>query len=63
VLAPLVRQTFAAGLADRWFFIRFGDPDWYVRVRIRGDPRLRQAEGVQRVKLLGLRMILYWPAA
>ncbi len=38
VLAPLVRQALAAGWIDGWFFIRYGDPEWHVRVRFHGDP-------------------------
>ncbi len=38
VLAPLVREALAAGWADGWFFIRYGDPEWHVRVRFHGDP-------------------------
>jgi len=32
MVAPLVRD------ADRWFFIRYADPDWHIRLRIHGDP-------------------------
>jgi thiopeptide-type bacteriocin biosynthesis protein len=28
------------GLARRWFFIRYGDPDWHLRVRFHGDPAI-----------------------
>ena len=38
VVAPLVRETLAAGWADGWFFIRYGDPEWHVRLRFHGDP-------------------------
>jgi thiopeptide-type bacteriocin biosynthesis protein len=40
------------GIIDRWFFIRYGDPDWHLRVRFHGPadalaavalPRLRAA--------------------
>lgn len=42
LVAPLV-----AG-AERWFFLRYADPDWHLRVRVRGDvrellPRLHEA--------------------
>jgi thiopeptide-type bacteriocin biosynthesis protein len=26
------------GAVDRWFFIRYGDPDWHLRVRFHGQP-------------------------
>lgn len=41
-IAPLAREAVAAGDARSWFFIRYGDPDWHLRVRFRGEPgRLR----------------------
>ncbi|MEA2901181.1 MAG: lantibiotic biosynthesis protein [Actinomycetota bacterium] len=45
---PLVDDALAQGVADAWFFVRYGDPDWHVRVRLHGDPapllaRLHQA--------------------
>jgi thiopeptide-type bacteriocin biosynthesis protein len=38
VLAPLVRESLAEGWSDGWFFIRYGDPEWHLRVRFHGDP-------------------------
>ncbi len=38
VLAPLVREALAEGWSDSWFFIRYGDPEWHLRVRFHGDP-------------------------
>ena len=38
VLAPLVREASTAGWIDGWFFIRYGDPEWHLRVRFHGDP-------------------------
>ncbi len=38
-VAPVVRQAMASGDADAWFFIRYGDPDWHLRVRLHGDPK------------------------
>lgn len=37
VVGPLARQALESGAADRWFFIRYGDPQWHLRVRFRGD--------------------------
>ncbi len=37
-IGPLVRQAGAAGWIDRWFFIRYADPDWHLRLRLHGDP-------------------------
>lgn len=37
-LAPLAAEMVASGAARRWFFIRYGDPGWHLRVRFHGDP-------------------------
>jgi thiopeptide-type bacteriocin biosynthesis protein len=37
-VAPLARQVLAAGAADRWFFLRYSDPGFHLRVRLHGDP-------------------------
>lgn len=36
-LAPLAHDLVASGAARSWFFIRFGDPAWHLRVRFRGE--------------------------
>jgi len=36
---PLVESVLAAGDADGWFFIRYGDPQWHLRLRFHGDPQ------------------------
>lgn len=40
VVAPAVHRALADGAATSWFFIRYGDPDWHLRVRLQGDPRV-----------------------
>ncbi len=35
VVAPLVAET--REIADKWFFLRYGDPDHHLRVRFHGD--------------------------
>ena len=45
---PLVDGCLADGLADSWFFVRYGDDGWHVRLRLHGDaaamlPRLHDA--------------------
>lgn len=37
-IGPLAREAIARGDIDRWFFIRYVDPDPHLRVRFRGDP-------------------------
>jgi class I lanthipeptide synthase len=39
VVAPLVATARASQALEGWFFIRYGDPKWHLRVRVRGDPR------------------------
>ncbi|MBA3501543.1 MAG: lantibiotic dehydratase [Myxococcota bacterium] len=38
-LAPVIEQAIASGICSSWFFLRYGDPDWHLRLRFRGDPR------------------------
>jgi lantibiotic biosynthesis protein len=38
VVSPVVRAAFGTGNADGWFFIRYGDPDWHLRLRFHGEP-------------------------
>ena len=38
VVRPVVERVLSAGAADRWFFIRYGDPDWHLRLRFHGHP-------------------------
>ncbi|MBJ8346728.1 lantibiotic dehydratase [Antrihabitans sp. YC2-6] len=37
-LGPVLAQLADAGVADRWFFLRYGDPDHHLRVRLHGEP-------------------------
>jgi thiopeptide-type bacteriocin biosynthesis protein len=37
-IARVLGWALTAGGADQWFFIRYGDPDWHVRLRIHGAP-------------------------
>jgi len=36
-------ELIAAGHVDRWFFIRYGDPHWHLRLRFHGDPQTLHA--------------------
>jgi thiopeptide-type bacteriocin biosynthesis protein len=38
VVKPVVEAALRAGAADRWFFVRYGDPDWHLRLRFHGRP-------------------------
>jgi thiopeptide-type bacteriocin biosynthesis protein len=42
VITPVREEALATGAAERWFFLRYQDPEPHVRLRFRGDPgRLR----------------------
>jgi thiopeptide-type bacteriocin biosynthesis protein len=49
VVGPLVRSSLATGAADAWFFIRYADPDWHLRLRIHGEPGRLHAELLPRL--------------
>jgi len=38
VVRPVVEKAIGSGATDRWFFIRYGDPDWHLRLRFHGSP-------------------------
>jgi lantibiotic biosynthesis protein len=44
VVRPLVDKAIGSGASDQWFFIRYGDPDWHLRLRFHGDPRRLHSE-------------------
>lgn len=39
VIGPVTREVQASGAADSWFFIRYGDPHWHLRLRFHGAPQ------------------------
>ena len=43
-IGPLVRGVHASGAAGSWFFIRYGDPHWHLRVRFHGAPERLTAD-------------------
>lgn len=50
LVGPLVRSTLAAGATDAWFFIRYGDPDWHLRLRLHGEPERLHHEVLPRLQ-------------
>jgi thiopeptide-type bacteriocin biosynthesis protein len=44
VVSPLTAKVLRCGAADQWFFIRYGDPHWHVRLRFHGEPARLHAE-------------------
>ncbi|HEX6900129.1 MAG TPA: lantibiotic dehydratase [Thermoanaerobaculia bacterium] len=49
VVEPVVREVMAEGAADGWFFIRYGDPEWHLRLRFHGDPGALPAQVLPRL--------------
>jgi class I lanthipeptide synthase len=52
-LAPLVRQLRSDGIADSWFFIRYSDPEFHIRLRLRGNPAALAGEALPRMRAIG----------
>jgi len=44
VVEPVVQAALDTSAAERWFFVRFADPHFHVRLRVNGDPRRLAAE-------------------
>ena len=38
-VGPLAQSLVKQGAADRWFFLRYTDPEFHLRIRWHGDPR------------------------
>ncbi len=49
VVGPLIEEATQAGLVDRWFFLRYGDPEWHLRLRLHGAPDRLAAELLPRL--------------
>ncbi|HET9252575.1 MAG TPA: lantibiotic dehydratase [Candidatus Eisenbacteria bacterium] len=52
-LAPVVRLLRSEGVADSWFFIRYADPDFHIRLRLRGNPAALAAGALPRLREIG----------
>jgi thiopeptide-type bacteriocin biosynthesis protein len=44
LIRPVTAAALGSGAADRWFFIRYGDPDWHLRLRLHGRPERLHGE-------------------
>lgn len=50
VVAPLRRRLLDEGIARRWFFLRFGDPEWHLRLRFEGEAERLLGAGLARLR-------------
>jgi thiopeptide-type bacteriocin biosynthesis protein len=44
LVRPVLETVQRSGAAERWFFLRYGDPDWHLRLRFHGEPARLLAE-------------------
>jgi thiopeptide-type bacteriocin biosynthesis protein len=56
-IAPLVRELTGSDIADRWFFVRYRDPEFHLRVRFHGDAPRLQAEALPAVQEAAQRLV------
>lgn len=40
MIAPFIKTAMEQDFIQKWWFIRYGDPDWHLRLRIQGDPKI-----------------------
>jgi lantibiotic biosynthesis protein len=57
VIGPLAAEVLQSGAADQWFFIRYGDPDWHLRLRFHGAPEKLHAEVLPAVQAATSRLL------
>jgi thiopeptide-type bacteriocin biosynthesis protein len=50
LIDPLVRSSLRTGAADSWFFLRYGDPDWHLRLRLHGEPERLHTDVLPRLQ-------------
>ncbi len=52
VVRPLVKALVGAGAVDRWFFVRYGDPDHHLRLRFHGSVEAQHRDVLPAVQRL-----------
>lgn len=40
MVRPIIEEARGLGAIDRWFFVRYGDPEWHLRLRLHGSHEL-----------------------
>jgi thiopeptide-type bacteriocin biosynthesis protein len=64
-IRPLIGEFHSAGLCDKWFFVRYADPEPHLRLRIHGDPAALCARVLPALESLasdGFRSKVFWRA-
>ena len=49
-ISAALGASLAAGETDRWHFIRYGDPDWHLRLRLHGAPEALLGDALPRLR-------------
>jgi thiopeptide-type bacteriocin biosynthesis protein len=57
LVRPLADQLLSSTTIDRWFFIRYSDPDWHLRLRLHGEPSRLLSEALPLVERMTARHI------
>jgi thiopeptide-type bacteriocin biosynthesis protein len=57
LVKPVIETALHSGAADRWFFIRYGDPDWHLRLRFHGEPARLHAEVLPALQAAAARLL------
>jgi thiopeptide-type bacteriocin biosynthesis protein len=47
VITPVAARAISGGAVDRWFFLRYADPEWHLRFRLHGAPGRLWSEVLQ----------------
>ena len=55
-LSPLVKEMDAAAFISRWFFIRYQDPDWHLRLRFCGSKDQLNQQVLPRLHAIAARL-------
>lgn len=55
-VAPLVQELDRGGTIDRWFFIRYRDPDWHLRLRFHGHKAQLNEQVLPKLQALAARL-------
>lgn len=56
-VAPLAQEAIASGAARRWFFIRYSEGGWHLRIRFQGDPRVLRERVQPAIESMAQRLI------
>ena len=56
-IAPLAAEMIASGAARRWFFIRYSEGGWHLRLRFQGDPRVLRERVQPELESMAQRLI------